>query len=163
MDAEIPLGRGRALTPEEQRELLQEPIFAFVASLQADGFPYVNPLWFEYRDGEFVLISKPNARLCQNLRRDPRVMLAIASPNPPYRRVLIQGRAQEADEDWIPAARRMVLRYVGPEGLKYLEATSGLPRVVFHVRPERATSWNGGGLDRSFFGAAHWNEVAPPA
>ena len=70
-----------------------------------------------------------------------------------------QGRAEEVGEDWIPTAERMVLRYVGREGLKYLEATRALPRVVFHVRPERMTSWNGGGIDRSFFQVSRWNEV----
>ena len=47
-------------------------------------------------------------------------------------------------------SERMVLRYVGPDGMKYLKATSGLPRVTFTIQVEQLTSWNGQGLDRSF-------------
>ncbi len=161
MSSEIPLGRGRAMTEDEMRQFLQEPHFAFVSTLQEDGAPYVNPLWFEHRDGLFLIVTKPTAQVCQNLRRDPRTMLAIASPTPPYRRVLVQGRAEEIEEDWIPIGERMVRRYVGPEGMKYLRATSQLPRVIFAVHPVKMTSWNGGGIDRSFFEPAIWHPVAP--
>ena len=164
MATEIPLGRGRAMTAEEIAEFLTDsPLFAFVSTLQEDGSPYVNPVWFEWRGDSFVIITKPLAKLCQNLRRDPRATLAVASPAPPYRRVLAQGRAEEIAEDWIPTAERMVRRYVGPEGLSYLHATGQLERVAFAIRVEKTTSWNGGGLDRCFFQPAVWHEASPGA
>jgi PPOX class probable F420-dependent enzyme len=160
MDTEIPLGRGRAMTAAEMREFLTTlPLLASVATLQEDGSPYVNPLWYEYQDDAFIVITKANAKVCQNLRRDPRATLVVAAPQPPYRRVLARGRAREIDVDWIPIAERMVLRYVGPDGIKYLRATSGLPRVTFAIQVEQLTSWNGQGLDRSFSAPAIWHAV----
>src|SRR5438874_9627671 len=142
MRSEIPLGRGRAMTGVEIREFLSTlPLLASVATLQENGDPYVNPLWYEYEDDAFIVITKAAAKVCQNLRRDPRATLVVAAPAPPYRRVLAQGRAREIDVDWIPIAERMVLRYVGPDGMKYLRATGGLPRATFAIQIEQLTSW----------------------
>jgi hypothetical protein len=54
----------------------------------------------------------------------------------------------------------MVLRYLGPEGMDYFEATLDLPRVLVRIRPERVSSWDGGGVDRTFTKPARWHDVA---
>jgi hypothetical protein len=54
----------------------------------------------------------------------------------------------------------MVLRYLGPEGMDYFEATLNLPRVLVRIRPERVSSWDGGGVDRTFTKPARWHDVA---
>src|SRR4051812_3785727 len=152
--------RGRGMTAAEIEEFLKDSAeVAYVSTVQADGSPYVNPVWFEWRGDSFVIITKPLARLCENLRRDPRAAIVVASPTPPYRRVLAQGRAEELTEDWIPTAERMVLRYVGPGGLDYLKATASLERVTFAISVDKTTSWNAGGMDRVFFEPAVWHDA----
>jgi hypothetical protein len=79
----------------------------------------------------------------------------------PYKRVLVLGKAEFVDEDWVERGRRMVLRYLGGGGLDYFEATRNLPRVTIRVNPVKVTSWNGGGVDRTFHQTTQWHEVAP--
>jgi PPOX class probable F420-dependent enzyme len=149
------------MTQEELHAFLTETrIFAKVATNGPDGWPAVSPAWYEY-DGEvFWLVTKELAGFCQNMLRDPRVTLCIDNPEPPYRRVFVRGRAEVVDEDWVELGRRMVVRYLGEQGLDYFEATLELPRVLVRVRPERISTWNGGGVDRTFFKPTVWHDVA---
>lgn len=162
MASKFPLGQGRGMTPEELHEFLTETkIFVKIGTIGPDGWPGVNPAWYEYDGESFWIVTKELTSFCQNMRRDPRVTLCIDNPQPPYKRVMVRGRAEFVDADWIALARRMVLRYLGPEGMDYFEATLELPRVLIRVRPERVSSWNGGGVDRTFWKPARWHDVAP--
>lgn len=158
--ARFELGKGRGMTPQEMESFLTETkIFAKVASVNAEGWPYVNPVWYEYDGGAFYLVTKELAQLTQNLRGNPRCSVLIDNPEPPYRRVLVMGLAEFVEEDWVPRARRMVLRYLGEQGLDYFEATLNLPRVTIKIVPQKMTSWNGGGVDRTFHQPTRWHEV----
>jgi PPOX class probable F420-dependent enzyme len=161
MAEKFPLGQGRGLAPDELHAFLTETkIFVKIGTLGDDGWPNVNPAWYEYDGESFWLVTKPLAGFCQNLRRDPRVTLCIDNPTPPYKRVMVRGRAEVVDEDWVELARRMVLRYLGPEGIDYFEATLDLPRVLVRIQPEKISSWNGGGVDRTFTKPSVWHQVA---
>ena len=161
MAEKFPLGKGRGLTPEELHEFLtQTAIIAKVGSIDADGYPAVHPVWYEYDGAAFYLVTKELTGFCQNLRRDPRTSLCIENPQLPYKRAIVRGTAEFIEEDWGPRARRMVLRYLGEEGMAYFEATLDLARVPIRIRPERFSSWNGGGVDRTFWKPAVWHDVA---
>src|SRR5919198_1191414 len=138
--AKIELGKGRGMRPDELEEFLtQTRIFAKVGTTKHAGWPYVNPVWYEYDAGAFYIITKELAGLTQNLRRDPRCAILVENPEPPYKRVLVLGEA----------------------GLDYFEATRNLPRVTIRVNPVKVTSWNGGGVDRTFHQPTQWHDVAP--
>jgi PPOX class probable F420-dependent enzyme len=154
------LGKGRGMTPEELHPFLTETkIFVKVGTIGEDGWPNVNPAWYE-SDGEyFWLVTKELAGFCRNMRRDPRVTLCIDNPETPYKRVMVRGRAEFVDGDGVEPARRMVLRYLGPEGMAYFEATLDLPRELVRIKPERISSRDGGGVDRTFSKPARWHDV----
>ena len=82
----------------------------------------------------------------------------------PYRRVSTQCVAEflPDDFDWQTPARRMVIRYIGEEGLSYAEATFGFPRVTIRLWPKRMATWDGGGFDRTFHRDTRWHDVALP-
>ena len=162
MAAKFPLGKGRGLDPAEMQAFLTETkIFVKVGTVGEDGWPNVNPAWYEYDGEAFWLVTKELAGFCLNMRRDPLIRGCWIGSMPPYRRVMIRGRAEFPEGDWVELARRMVLRYLGPQGLDYFEATLDLPRVLVRIVPERISSWNGGGVDRTFTKAAVWHDVAP--
>jgi PPOX class probable F420-dependent enzyme len=153
---------GRGMTPEELEEFLTTgAIFAKVATTMEDGQPVLSPVWYEWDGESFLIVSKERTSLVQNLRRDPRCGLLVDNPALPYKRVSVQGRAEilDADFDWQTPARRMVLRYLGEEGMAYAESTFEFERVPFRVWPKKMSSWNGGGFDRTFRKPTTWNEV----
>src|SRR5207247_1570622 len=52
---------------------------------------------------------------------------------------------------WVSIATRMAARYMGAEdGPKYLVPTLDRPRWLIRVRPERITTWAGGGWHRRY-------------
>ena len=163
MSSGFKLGKGRGMKPDELHAFLTETkIFVKVGTIGEDGWPNVNPAWYEYDGESFWLVTKELAAFCQNMRRDPRVTLCIDNPETPYRRVMVRGRAEVVDADWVELARRMVLRYLGPGGHGLLR---GDARPAARARsgsgPERITSWDGGGVDRTFTRPAVWHDVAP--
>lgn len=155
----FPLGKGKGLSPEEVTDFLTTTdALAKLGTVDAEGWPVVNPVLYEY-DGEAIyVISKERAAFVHNLQRDPRVGVCIDSPVPPYRRVIIKGRAEFVEEDWRPRNRRMVQRYMGSSGDDYEAATQHLPRVVLRIVPVKMTTWDGGGIDRSFSKPTAWRE-----
>lgn len=159
-EGQFPLGRGKGMSSEELDTFLRESrAFANVGTLDPEGWPMVNPVWYSYEDGYFWIVTKENAGFCRNLRNDPRTSLLIANPELPYKRVIVRGLAEFVDLDWHELARQMVLRYLGPDGFAYYEATYDIPRVTIRVKPRLITTWNGGGIDRTFFAPAQWRQV----
>jgi PPOX class probable F420-dependent enzyme len=153
---------GRGFTPEEIDEFLQSGrIFAKIATTMEDGWPVLSPVWYSWDGATFLVVSKANTSLVQNLRRDPRCGLLVDNPELPYKRVSVRGEAEflSADFDWQTPAREMVLRYLGQEGMEYAEATFAFDRTPFLIHPRKMSSWNGGGFDRTFTKATQWKDI----
>jgi hypothetical protein len=89
--------------PETFHDLLRSPAVAFVSTLGKSGAPQVTPLWFLW-DGERVRISLVEGRQkLHNLRRDPRIAVAIADPARPTYYLELRGTVSELVPD--PALR----------------------------------------------------------
>ena len=145
------------LTQAEQRAFFLRPLIARLATVRADGSPYVVPLWFEWeeRDGSFLVVIRERARFMPDLLREPRVCLSIAAESPPYARATVMGRAEivgrprESDE-WKAVARRMTVRYVGNVDPGYFDRTVVYPRWLVRIVPSEMTTWRGGGWHRLY-------------
>lgn len=72
----------RNLTPDEARSVLRCAVPATLASLDADGYPYLTPIWFLHHDGMFTMTSLPTRPHLINLRRDPRAALVVDLEGP---------------------------------------------------------------------------------
>jgi PPOX class probable F420-dependent enzyme len=145
------------LTAAEQREFFARPLLARLASVRADGAPYVVPLWFQWddRDGTFWFVKRERSRFMPNLLREPRVCISIATDTPPYARATIVGRAEIVARPgestaWMDVARRMTERYVGTLDPEYLARTARYPRWLVKVAPAEMTTWRGGGWSRYY-------------
>jgi PPOX class probable F420-dependent enzyme len=155
---------GRGMTATERDEFLTSgALFAKIATTNDEGWPMASPVWYEWDGSTFLVIGKERTSYIQNLRRDPRCGVLVDNAGLPYKRVSVLGVAEFLPQsfDWKPAARDMVLRYIGPEGLSYAEATFGFPRVSVRIRPRRMTTWDGGGFDRTFLRDTVWHDVTP--
>jgi PPOX class probable F420-dependent enzyme len=153
---------GRGMTDEERDEfLVSRPIFAKIATTTSDGWPVLSPVWYSWDQQAFLIVSKEKTSLVGNLRRDDRCGLLVDNPELPYKRVSVRGRVEFLPDsfDWKTAAREMVLRYLGPSGMEYAEATFNFPRVPFLVHPIKIATWNGGGFDRTFTQETSWKSA----
>ncbi len=120
----------------------------WLSSVQRDGRPHVVPVWFHWDGERIVAFSKPNARKVDNLRDDPRVMLAVGTPGPDFEVELIEATAELPDApaaEVIPegfgAKYRELLRRAGLSVQRFAEVYSQ-PIVL---RPVRFLGYGGRG------------------
>jgi PPOX class probable F420-dependent enzyme len=126
--------------PEDYRDLFSKPAFAHLVTLMPDGSPQVTPVWVDL-DGNTVLINTAKGRLKdRNMRRDPRVALAISDPANPYRYVQVRGRIQNATEDGADAhIDKMAKKYLGKDTYPFRQP--GEVRVIYKITPEQVQVW----------------------
>ncbi len=156
-----------AMSEREIDEFLAEGRVAKLGTLM-DGWPYVNPVWHEWDGRHFWLIGKPLAQFVKNVKQDGRAFLVVDKPEFPYVRINVQGRAELVTEEWADAwvqmTRRMTVRYVGEQGLQYLDARLKYPLSVIRINPVRMNTWKVTAFppDRTFTSEARWHETGLP-
>jgi PPOX class probable F420-dependent enzyme len=122
--------------PEKYADLLQKKTFANLGTIMPDGSPQVTPVWFDY-DGNHIFVNSARGRVKdKNMRRDPRVSIAITDPENPYRYLQIRGRVVDITEkgaaDHID---KLSQKYLGQP--KYPYGQPGEVRVKYTVEPEQ--------------------------
>ena len=140
-------GKVGKMSGEDVTEFLATDTLCRLGCLDDEGWPYVVPIWFQYKDGGVYLIARERSAWAGYLTRDPRCFLAIDEAGS-QRKVLIKGEAEPIEVAnvggrWVPIAEEMSLRYLGPNGPKYLGPTLSEPRTLFFVRPMTLTTWQG--------------------
>jgi PPOX class probable F420-dependent enzyme len=125
--------------PEKYRDLFQKRAFASLGTLMPDGRPQVTPVWVDF-DGQDVIFNSAKGRQKdRNVRRDPRVAMAIVDPDNPYRYMEIRGKVAEITEQGADEhIDKMAKKYLGVD--KYPYRQPGEVRVMYKIRPEHATT-----------------------
>ena len=123
-----------AAIPEKYVDLFQKKAFASLATLMPDGKPQVTPVWVDF-DGKHLLVNSAKGRVKdRNMRRDPRVSLALIDPDNPYRHLQVQGRVVEVTEAGADQhIDKMAKKYLGQD--KYPWSRPGEVRVTFEITP----------------------------
>lgn len=133
------------LSKQEIRDFLCQPNIAVVATVGPDGRPHAVPTWYEYDEGEIVLHMGQRSRRYRNLRRNDRVALCMDTRTPPYKALVIEGRAVTEVGTDDERSRRMAIAYLGEAiGTRYADGIRGSRMVIARVRPERIISWDYG-------------------
>lgn len=126
------------LTPEAT-ELLDQKVFAHVATLMPDGSPQVSPVWIDH-DGTNVIFNTAEGRAkTDNLKRDGRVAVSMVDPENPYKSLLVRGEISEitregADEH----IDSLAMKYLGEE--TYPLRQPGEVRVKVVIKPESVSA-----------------------
>jgi PPOX class probable F420-dependent enzyme len=108
--------------------------------LAADGRPLVAPVWFIVDDAQLVFNTGRDTAKGRALARDPRVVLCVDDPHPPYSFVQLQGIASisEAPQELLDVATRAGGRYMGPDRAEEYGRRNGAPgELVVRISPTR--------------------------
>lgn len=136
------------MTLVEIQAFLAEPRMAVLGTILRDGMPSLNPVWYLYEDGRFLLSMDRNVYYAKNLARDPRASLCVQEESYPLKAVVARGSVAIAPDTGHALVRRLAPRYRGEEGgREYLEklfAIPGLDLVAVTLTPERLASWDYG-------------------
>jgi len=133
---------------------LTEPWNARIATLDADGWPHLAPVWYEYEAASrtFLVVGRERADWIGHIRADARVAFHVADDvHAEHTRVFVQARAEIVEGPVAPAVsprlgeltRRLSLRYLGPTGPEYAERTFERPRVLVRLVPTSWRTWSG--------------------
>ena len=99
----------------------------------------MTPVWVDY-DGTHIRFNSALGRVKdKNVRRDPRVSIALLDPENPYRYLEIRGRVVEITQTGADAhIDALAKKYLGKD--KYPFRKSGEVRVTYKVEPEKVSS-----------------------
>lgn len=81
------------MNEQELAEFLALRQVGALATLRADGSPYVVPLWFRWTGSEVKVFSSPNIGWVQRLREEPRVAFTVFEHDVPRRAFYVRGTA----------------------------------------------------------------------
>jgi PPOX class probable F420-dependent enzyme len=133
MRHDIPLG--------ELADFLALPRVAVLATYRRDGGVLLSPVWHQWRDGGFDVVSAPNDIKVRHLRRDPRASLLVYDDTPPYRGVEVRTTARLLDVDRADVVREMSVRYLGKEAGEAYAAHSA-DSVLIRLEPGDVRTWD---------------------
>lgn len=124
-------------------KLLREPNIAVVAVTAPNGAPHAVPTWYEYRAGEVVFHTGPEAFKYKCLSRDPRVTLVVDTRKAPYKCVILKGTVSMNEGPDDARVKRMAIAYLGKKnGEAYAKSLKGERLVIVRFKPERTISWD---------------------
>ncbi|WP_029110913.1 PPOX class F420-dependent oxidoreductase [Mycobacterium sp. URHD0025] len=128
---------------------LSEDVIAFLSKgtrtavlgwVAADGRPLAAPVWFVVDDGTLVFNTGKETAKGRALARDPRVVICVDDPNPPYAFVQVQGIASisEDPDELLDIATRTGGRYMGADRAEEFGRRNGVPgELVVRVQPTK--------------------------
>jgi PPOX class probable F420-dependent enzyme len=85
--------------PAGHAALLEEPLFAHLATVRPDGAPQVSEMWFAW-DGELARFTHTTTRQkFRNFAHEPRVSFSVIDPANPYRSLEVRGVVESIEPD----------------------------------------------------------------
>jgi nitroimidazol reductase NimA-like FMN-containing flavoprotein (pyridoxamine 5'-phosphate oxidase superfamily) len=143
-------GRIGTMSDQEVDAFLAEDHLSRLAVLDDRGWPYVQPIWFQWDPSErvFWIVARKKSAWAHFIVNDARVAMTVDGNTRPYKKITVQGTAELVETPniggrWVEIARKMALRYLGEHGPDYIVPTLDKPRWLFKINPEVMTTWQG--------------------
>jgi PPOX class probable F420-dependent enzyme len=131
----------KRLAPEDLGDLLELPIVAVLATYRRDGNVLLSPVWHEWVDGGFNVVTGSRDVKALHLRRDPRASIVVCDDSPPYRGIELRASARLVPLEDKAIVRRIATRYLGKEaGERYAE--TGGDDLLVRLEPGELRAWD---------------------
>jgi PPOX class probable F420-dependent enzyme len=129
------------LAIEELGDLLELPLLAVLATYRRAGGVLLSPVWHEWRDGGFEVVTRSDDVKATHLRRDPRASIVVCDQALPYRGVELRTEARLVTTGVEAATLRIASRYLGSEaGAAY--AAEGPDDLIVRLEPGNLRTWD---------------------
>jgi PPOX class probable F420-dependent enzyme len=131
----------RGLTVDDLGDLVELRLLAVLATYRHDGTVLLSPVWHEWREGGFNVVTDTRGVKARHLRRDPRASIAVCEHRPPYRGVELRCSARLVTSGIEAAVRRVAARYLGREaGAEYAERAGD--DLLIRLEPGDLRAWD---------------------
>jgi PPOX class probable F420-dependent enzyme len=128
------------LTPDDLGDFLEAPHLAVLATYRRDGTVLLSPVWHEWRDGGFNVVTGSGEVKAGHLRRNPRASIVVAEDEPPNRGIEVRATVQLGPVDR-SIVQRIASRYLGAEGgATYMETAED--DLLVRLEPGELRAWD---------------------
>jgi PPOX class probable F420-dependent enzyme len=129
------------LAPEDLGDLLTRPLVAVLATYRRDGGVLLSPVWHEWRDGGFNVVSQSGDVKVRHLGRDARAGILVYEHEPPYRGCELRGEVRLSSDGAREALQRIAVRYLGEEKARAYEEY-GTDDTLIRLEPGELRAWD---------------------
>jgi PPOX class probable F420-dependent enzyme len=131
----------KQLAPADLGNLVELPLVAILATYRRDGSALLSPVWHEWRDEGFNVVTSSNDVKAAHLRRDPRASIVVCDDSPPYRGIELRSEAQLHTSGAKQALIRIAARYLGAKaGSAYTQTADD--SVLIRLEPGIVRAWD---------------------
>ena len=144
-------GMSDKVTEPEVRQFLESKLNMQRATIEPDGHPVIQPVWF-YHDrntGKLYTGTEKNARKIQNIRANPdKIYFSIDDENLPYKGVKGRGNAKISEDikENLAVMEKINLKYLGsldhPLAKRLMDNAKSGTEVVIEISPEFYSAWD---------------------
>jgi PPOX class probable F420-dependent enzyme len=129
-----------AQLPDNVRAVIESGRLAHYITLNRDGSPQASLVWVGLDGDEIVTAHLPLSQKVKNVRRDPRVVLTIETPNrnayglEEY--LVVHGTARVTEGGAPELLQKLATIYLGP-GVKFPPFDNPPPGYITHISSQR--------------------------
>lgn len=143
----------RPVTEAEVNELLESKLNIQIATIDQEGYPTIQPLWFLYDkdSGKIYTATQKMTKKVQNIRRNPdKIYFSVDDENYPYKGVKGKAvaRISEDIQENVSVVRKINTKYLGtlehPLAKMIIENTTKGIEVVIEIIPKFFPAWDFG-------------------
>jgi PPOX class probable F420-dependent enzyme len=140
------------MTPEEVERFLESKLNLQIATIDKQGDPNIQPVWFYYDkdEGKLLITTSKLAKKTQNLRNRPTIYFSIDDEKLPYKGVKGKGVATiiEDPNRIVPQADRISMKYLGtldhPVAKMITDHSKKGEVVLVEISPKFFSTWDYG-------------------
>ena len=141
------------VTEEEVNSFLENKLNLQLATIDEEGYPTIQPIWFLYDKGsaKIYVATQKITKKARNIYRNPdKIYFSIDDMNFPYKGVKGRGVARISEDiDWnIPIVEKISIKYLGttnhPLANMIMENTRKGIQVVIEITPRFFSAWDFG-------------------
>ena len=126
------------LTDAQRAFIRDNPFYAVVTTLRADGSPHSTVVWVDEEDGRILFNTAYPRAKARHLERDPRASVTVVDPADGYRWLSVSGPVELTTDRANADIDRLSLKYDGHE---YRSHREGETRVSAWLTPERIKAY----------------------
>jgi PPOX class probable F420-dependent enzyme len=132
----------RNLSIQELEGILLRPIVATLATYRKDGSVLLSPVWHEYHDDGFDVLTDADNVKVRHLRQDPRASLVVYEQEPPYSGLELRCSARLVTDGLVEARYRIAIRYLGEtQGKAYADGVD-YEEIMIRLDPAVVRAWD---------------------
>ena len=134
----------KGLSVAELGDFLEQPFNATLATYRRDGSVLLSPVWHEWRDGGFSIITGADDVKVRHIERQGRAVAVVSDNDFPFRGIEVScSPTIERDPGFgRETLARIARRYLGASGAERYLAHSNDGAIVIRMVPGELRTWD---------------------